>query len=247
MINPLFFAKLVSTAAPISPLPAVSGRLASPESSARRRWPLDPQALPRGTRQAIFIVAAACCLTPWVSPPLALALGAMLALTHENPFARFGKKVSARGRSRSHSHPVSHRRRALGKNAARRRLATILAGVSALAVHQYRFPDVHCPFCLRNSFFGTSRSYLPLPRRRRYERVWHRDNDELANAIRVKHSREPSNGGSPVVANDVRGFNVKGIKNSDYVGLASEAALHEYYASIRSSSGRDGPGGFTAS
>jgi uncharacterized integral membrane protein (TIGR00698 family) len=95
MINPLFFAKLVDPAAPISPLPAVSGRLANPASSTRRRWPLDPRALPRGTRQAIFIAAAACCLTPWVSPPLALALGAILALTHENPFARLGKKISA--------------------------------------------------------------------------------------------------------------------------------------------------------
>jgi uncharacterized integral membrane protein (TIGR00698 family) len=53
-------------------------------------------ALPRDARQAIFIVAAAFCLTPWVSPPLALALGSILALTHENPFAHLGKKVSAK-------------------------------------------------------------------------------------------------------------------------------------------------------
>ena len=56
----------------------------------------DPAALPPGARQAIFIVAAAFCLTPWVSPPLALALGSILALTHENPFAHLGKKVSAK-------------------------------------------------------------------------------------------------------------------------------------------------------
>jgi uncharacterized membrane protein YadS len=53
-------------------------------------------ALPRDARQAIFIVAAVFCLTPWVSPPLALALGSILALTHENPFAHLGKKVSAK-------------------------------------------------------------------------------------------------------------------------------------------------------
>ena len=78
------------------PLPAVFGRSARPASPTRRLWPSDPQALPRGTRQAIFIAAAACCLTPWVSPALALALGAILALTQENPFARFGKKVSTK-------------------------------------------------------------------------------------------------------------------------------------------------------
>ena len=66
------------------------------ESLTRRPWPLDPEALPRGVRQAIFIALAACCLTPWVSPPLALAIGAIFALTHENPFARLGKKISAK-------------------------------------------------------------------------------------------------------------------------------------------------------
>ena len=51
--------------------------------------------LPLAARQAIFIVAAAFCLTPWASPPIALTLGAFLALTHENPFAHLGKRVSA--------------------------------------------------------------------------------------------------------------------------------------------------------
>jgi uncharacterized integral membrane protein (TIGR00698 family) len=63
---------------------------------ARRCWLIHADALPRGTRQALFITAAALCLTPWVSPPVALALGAVLALTHENPFAPLGKKVSAK-------------------------------------------------------------------------------------------------------------------------------------------------------
>ena len=51
--------------------------------------------LPLAARQAVFLCAAAFCLTPWASPPLALTLGAVLALTHENPFAHLGKTVSA--------------------------------------------------------------------------------------------------------------------------------------------------------
>jgi uncharacterized membrane protein YadS len=77
-------------------LPAKLGRSASPEGSAHRRWLFYPEALPQDVRQALFIAAAAFCLTPWVSPPVALALGAILALTHENPFAHLGKKVSAK-------------------------------------------------------------------------------------------------------------------------------------------------------
>jgi hypothetical protein len=77
----------------LTPLPVASEMSASPEKPTDRRWPLSPEALPRGARQAVFIVLAACCLTPWVSPPLALAMGAILALTHENPFARLGKKI----------------------------------------------------------------------------------------------------------------------------------------------------------
>ncbi len=61
-----------------------------PESSARR-W-----ALSLGGRQSLFLCAAAFCLTPWASPPVALTLGAALALTHENPFARLGKALSGR-------------------------------------------------------------------------------------------------------------------------------------------------------
>jgi uncharacterized integral membrane protein (TIGR00698 family) len=66
------------------------------ENATRRRWLFHPEALPRGVCQAIFFAGAAFCLTPWGSPPLALALGGVLALTIENPFARLGKKVSAK-------------------------------------------------------------------------------------------------------------------------------------------------------
>ena len=78
------------------PRPAKLRRPANTENAAHRRWLFHPEALPRGVRQAIFFTGAALCLTPWASPPLALALGGVLALTHENPFARLGKKVSAK-------------------------------------------------------------------------------------------------------------------------------------------------------
>ena len=66
----------------VQPLPRVS-------STPRRSSSL-------GLRQTLFIAATAFCLTPWASPPIALTLGAVLALTHENPFAHLGKAVSSR-------------------------------------------------------------------------------------------------------------------------------------------------------
>ncbi len=73
-------------------LPTASEARTSASSSAAscQSWNL-----PLGARQALFICAAAFCLTPWASPPVALTLGAFLALTHENPFAHLGKKASA--------------------------------------------------------------------------------------------------------------------------------------------------------
>ena len=65
-------------------------------TSKRPRWSFTPESLPREVRQAIFISGAGLCLTPWMSPPVALALGAILALTHENPFAHLGKKLSTK-------------------------------------------------------------------------------------------------------------------------------------------------------
>lgn len=48
----------------------------------------------RRGRQVLFLIAALFCLTPWGSPPLALALGIFLALTHENPFHHLGKHTA---------------------------------------------------------------------------------------------------------------------------------------------------------
>src|SRR6516165_6904497 len=76
--------------------PAIPKRSAIRAAPPGRLWPFHPEALPREVRQTVFIVGAALCLTPWVSPPLALAMGSILALTHENPFAHLGKKVSAK-------------------------------------------------------------------------------------------------------------------------------------------------------
>jgi uncharacterized integral membrane protein (TIGR00698 family) len=67
-----------------------------PQTSTRPRWSFKPESLPRDVRQAIFISGAVLCLTPWMSPPVALALGAILALTHENPFAHLGKTLSTK-------------------------------------------------------------------------------------------------------------------------------------------------------
>ena len=78
---------------PAAPIPTETVGPADPESP-RAGWPLNPRALPLGARQAIFAVAAAFCLTPWASPPIALTLGAVLALTHENPFTHLGKRAS---------------------------------------------------------------------------------------------------------------------------------------------------------
>ena len=43
---------------------------------------------------AIFITGAALCCTSWLTPPLALALGAGLALTLSNPFAKSGHALA---------------------------------------------------------------------------------------------------------------------------------------------------------
>ena len=51
------------------------------------------QAAPPPTRltQILFIALALLCLTPWASPPVALAAGMALALTLGNPFPKVGK------------------------------------------------------------------------------------------------------------------------------------------------------------
>ncbi|MDF5726220.1 MAG: putative sulfate exporter family transporter [Rhizonema sp. PD37] len=45
-------------------------------------------------RQIVFLLAAIFCLTPWASPPVALMLGIILALTHENPFHRISRPAA---------------------------------------------------------------------------------------------------------------------------------------------------------
>ena len=76
--------------------PQTLHQLPSPDSPRRvERSAGSGWTLPLGARQVLFFCAAALCLTPWASPPIALTLGAILALTHENPFAHLGKKVSS--------------------------------------------------------------------------------------------------------------------------------------------------------
>ncbi|MBD2434950.1 YeiH family protein [Fischerella muscicola] len=45
-------------------------------------------------RKIVFLLAAGFCLTPWASPPIALMLGILLALTHENPFHRISRPAA---------------------------------------------------------------------------------------------------------------------------------------------------------
>ncbi|MEH2336053.1 YeiH family protein [Nostoc sp.] len=45
-------------------------------------------------RKIVFLGAAGFCLTPWASPPIALMLGILLALTHENPFHRISRPAA---------------------------------------------------------------------------------------------------------------------------------------------------------
>ena len=76
---------------PIYLPPASDARTGMPSlAPAHRFWTLS-----LGARQILFLCAAAFCLTPWASPPVALTIGAFLALTHENPFAHLGKRASA--------------------------------------------------------------------------------------------------------------------------------------------------------
>ena len=45
-------------------------------------------------RKIVFLLGAGFCLTPWASPPVALILGIILALTHENPFHRISRPAA---------------------------------------------------------------------------------------------------------------------------------------------------------
>ncbi len=45
-------------------------------------------------RQVFFIIAIAFCCSPWGSPPLALALGLVLALTVGHPYAKYNSKAT---------------------------------------------------------------------------------------------------------------------------------------------------------
>ena len=56
--------------------------------------PMKSQLTPLPYRRLLFAVIAAFCLTPWASPPLALALGLALALTFGNPYLELSKKLA---------------------------------------------------------------------------------------------------------------------------------------------------------
>lgn len=62
----------------------------SPEQQKPGRFSL----LSLHAQQALFIAAALFCLSPWASPPLALALGMGLALTLGNPYSHISKHAA---------------------------------------------------------------------------------------------------------------------------------------------------------
>ena len=47
-----------------------------------------------GTRQLLFAVAVLVCLTPWVTPPVALVLGLVVALFIGHPFLHLNHKAT---------------------------------------------------------------------------------------------------------------------------------------------------------
>lgn len=46
---------------------------------------------PGWLKEIVFFLATAACLTPWISPPIALSIGVILALSVGNPFKKTGK------------------------------------------------------------------------------------------------------------------------------------------------------------
>jgi uncharacterized integral membrane protein (TIGR00698 family) len=84
------------TALSVAHRPAPVSSPALPRRWSPGSWPSHPEALLPDARPPLFIAAAALCLSPWGSPPFALGLGALLALTQANPFPKLGKKASAK-------------------------------------------------------------------------------------------------------------------------------------------------------
>lgn len=75
----------------LNPTPGPSlGRAVSGHSERSAR----PSAGGARGRQVLFGLAAALCISPWASPPLALTLGMVLALLLEHPWPRAGKQAS---------------------------------------------------------------------------------------------------------------------------------------------------------
>src|SRR5579883_38897 len=46
------------------------------------------------SRKIVFLIAAVFCITPWATPPIALMLGVILALTLENPFHQISRPAA---------------------------------------------------------------------------------------------------------------------------------------------------------
>jgi uncharacterized integral membrane protein (TIGR00698 family) len=72
------------------------GSVAEPDRYAFFREPRQAFGIPFTGAQVVFLALLGFCLTPWASPPLALALGLVLAQTVGNPFGPQTKKATAK-------------------------------------------------------------------------------------------------------------------------------------------------------
>lgn len=78
------------------PAPQAAGNGVAPGVFHRFQTPHTVFGITFTTRDAVFAALLLFCFTPWASPPVALALGLLLAQTLGNPFAAHTKKATAK-------------------------------------------------------------------------------------------------------------------------------------------------------
>jgi uncharacterized integral membrane protein (TIGR00698 family) len=71
-----------------------SGASPSANGAAHAANPNKPDSNPDVIRKLVFLLAAAACFSPWISPPIALFMGLIIALTMGHPFLHLNKKAT---------------------------------------------------------------------------------------------------------------------------------------------------------
>jgi len=71
-----------------------SGASPSANGAAHASNPNKPDSNPDVIRKLVFLLAAAACFSPWISPPIALFMGLIIALTMGHPFLHLNKKAT---------------------------------------------------------------------------------------------------------------------------------------------------------